>query len=158
MLIPIAARRTVTVVTALGALALSLSLAGCSTSSTTTGEETQSKYSNMDDWEAAMNSCLRDQGVDVSADGAIMFDEGQTQEEIEAVFTTCTEKVGAAPGMENYDDPQKVNESNQILVDCLQSKGYDIPDVKEGEYPVIPTDVNQNDADECIAASGEVFN
>lgn len=155
---------TLTTVLALGLLTAATSFSGCTSTSSTSSSESAKPNSkgsqklSSEDYQTALNDCLRDNGVNVQdgRDGSVGFEiEGaDTVDLIKNASKECESKLGPAPVDANSPSDAEQQKMNQKVVDCFRGRGYSVPDAREGDPIQIPKEVSETDAQECLAGLG----
>lgn len=134
-----------------------LGLAGCSGPAGTSGSSSSSnsalKYSNMDDWDAAWASCMREHGVRIGDDG--LAEEDQDFSGYNESAQTCSDEAGLMPNGGLKASPDEQLKAWTTTAKCLRERGYDIPDPKlepEGAWSLsTPRDMDEKDWNDCAS-------
>lgn len=140
------------------ALALALVVSGCSWHSTEsesldTSPTPTATYTNLDDWDAAWTDCLRDRGIQFSADGSPLA-EGQDGDELYAeVSAQCDALIGPMPNGGLAISPEEQYAMWSAVAECLRDLGYTVedPQLQPGGFWGFraPVDATEADVESC---------
>jgi hypothetical protein len=110
-------------------------------------------YSNPDDWEAALNDCLRNQGFTIDSDGTPRFGPDE-QDRFGEAYTTCETIVGPAPNGGLAISPQEQYALWTAVAECLRDLGYTVEDpaLQPGGFWGFrpPVDATETEIDNCM--------
>jgi hypothetical protein len=134
---------------------LAFGLAGCTgqTDPSSTSSDSALKYTNMDDWEAAWQTCMRKNGAKLGADG--LAEEGQDITVFNEAVAVCEDETGEMPNGGLKASPEEQLKAWTVTAECLRDRGYDIPDPKHeasGAWSLAtPRDLDEGDWNDCAS-------
>ncbi|MEY2848797.1 MAG: hypothetical protein RI885_1462 [Actinomycetota bacterium] len=140
---------------------LAVALSGCTATSadSTVSPSTESSPSTVAsdadyqaayrDWDLKLAQCLRDAGLEAEDPAPGEFFEQDLPEYQEAI-PGCLDEIGDPPIREVTEAEKAEGIKDGIrLIDCLQGKGYDLPDPTLENPAFVPAEVTPEDFEAC---------
>ncbi|KJQ54239.1 hypothetical protein [Microbacterium sp. SA39] len=120
-----------------------------------------------EDWQLDWETCMKDEGVDLSKFMAKAGETGGGEEEtapeppsdadiaaMDDAREVCDEKLGDPPTRDDMPSDEEMNEMMLVFAKCMRDAGYDFPDPEPGPPGTAPGmpqgDYDPADMDACF--------